>query len=81
MIERRDEGHGRERRMIRGDEHHPRAEAGDDDADIFDGAVRQHRLQIVVGGRVKNPEQRGNGSDDECDQARARLRRPARDRR
>ena len=74
VIERRDEGDGRERRMMRGDEHHAGAEAGNDDADVFDGAVRQHRLEIVVGGGVENSDQRRSSAHDECEEARPRLR-------
>ena len=36
VVKRRDEGDGRERRMPRGDEHHPRTDSRDDDTDILD---------------------------------------------
>ena len=75
MIQRRDKGDGRQRRMIRRDENHSRAEAGDDDADVFNRTVRQHDFEVVVRGRIKNPDQRGKRSDDQREQARPGVRR------
>ena len=55
-IQSRNERNRRQRRMIRRDKNHSRAKTGDDDADVFDGTVRQHGFEIIVGRCVKNSQ-------------------------
>ena len=56
---------GCQQRMARVQKHQPRAQADEDDADVLDTVISQQPLEVVLHQRVKHPEHRGNGPDDQ----------------